>query len=124
MRYTEEQAKVLALNGFNMVDVTTIMDDEPFFAIGVIDNEVSATINMTEEAISLLEFASHKSVCEVCGAIAVTKIIDFCVFERNGIIHHRPSYNSSHYYCKSHERDPEEVIPKKIDIERFSKDGN
>ncbi|HDL9513616.1 hypothetical protein [Vibrio cholerae] len=60
MRYTEEQAKVLALNGFNMIDVTTPMDEEPVFAIGFIDMEVSATINMTEEAISLLKLASEK----------------------------------------------------------------
>ncbi|EGR4104974.1 hypothetical protein DDO72_07275 [Vibrio cholerae] len=60
MRYTEEQAKVLALNGFSMVDVTTPMDDEPVFAIGFVDREVSVTINMTEEAISLLTLASEK----------------------------------------------------------------
>ncbi|MBJ6952947.1 hypothetical protein [Vibrio cholerae] len=60
MRYTEEQARVLALNGFHMVDVTTPMDEEPVFVIGFVDREVSATINITEEAISLLKLASEK----------------------------------------------------------------
>ncbi|HGS4493538.1 TPA: hypothetical protein ACMDNH_001791 [Vibrio cholerae] len=59
-RYTEEQAKVLALNGFNMVEVTTPMDEEPVFAIGFVDMEFPATLKMTEESISLLKLVSEK----------------------------------------------------------------
>ncbi|GIC29788.1 hypothetical protein VCSRO147_0608 [Vibrio cholerae] len=59
-RYTEEQARVLESCGIPMIKSTSVSDDNQVFLIGYIDNEVYATINMTEEAISLLKLASEK----------------------------------------------------------------
>ncbi len=59
-RYTEEQARVLESCGIPMIKSTSVSDYNQVFLIGYIDNEVYATINMTEEAISLLKLASEK----------------------------------------------------------------
>lgn len=59
-RYTEEQARVLESCGIPMIKSTSVSDDNQVFLIGYVDNEVSATINMTEEAIRLLKLASEK----------------------------------------------------------------
>ncbi|EGQ8014064.1 hypothetical protein HFM15_002349 [Vibrio cholerae] len=60
VRYTEEQARVLESCGIPMIKATSVSDDNQVFLIGYVDREVSATINMTEEAISLLKLASEK----------------------------------------------------------------
>ncbi len=50
-------------------------------------------------------------LCESCGGLAFITI-------------YRPFSGGPKYYCEKHKREPDEVMPKNIDIERFNKDGN
>jgi len=61
---------------------------------------------------------------EVCGAMPAVSIYDYCVFERDGITNYRPFSGGPKYYCEKHKREPEEVMPKIIDIKRFNLNGH